>query len=72
MAIRPAPITYHCTSCHWSKTVHPKSDCLMPGIDDFEDCPKCGKQTLETTSASTLEKIILNTFESINKITKNP
>ena len=53
MPVRPAPITYTCPSCHWSKTVTPRSDALMPG-EFFTSCPKCGHGYLETRNASVL------------------
>ena len=51
MPIPPRPHTYRCPACHWSKTVAPRSDVLMPGIDHFEACPACGHQPLETQAA---------------------
>ena len=50
MSIRPSPRTYFCPSCHWSKTVAPRSDALMPG-EFFTACPKCGHGELETRDA---------------------
>lgn len=41
MPIRPFPVTYHCPRCGWSKTVHPRSDALIPG-EFFDVCPDCG------------------------------
>ena len=53
LQIAPPPITYTCPSCHWSKTVTPRSDALLPG-EFFVRCPKCGHGDLETRNASVL------------------
>ena len=53
MPIRPATTSYTCPSCHWSKTVTPRSDTLLPG-EFFVRCPKCGHGDLETRNASVL------------------
>ncbi|MYZ51252.1 hypothetical protein F5985_03635 [Malikia spinosa] len=52
MPIPPRPHTYCCPACHWSKTVAPRSDVLMPGIDHFDVCPACGHSPLQTQTAS--------------------
>lgn len=52
MPIPPRPHTYRCTACHWSKTVAPRSDALIRGIDHFDACPTCGHRPLETQAAS--------------------
>lgn len=51
MPIPPRPHTWRCPACHWSKTVMPRSDVLMLGIDHFDACPDCGHQPLETQAA---------------------
>ena len=54
MPIRPSPSTYTCPSCHWSKTVAPRSDALMPG-EFFSACPKCGRSPLQHRPAGAVE-----------------
>lgn len=54
MPIPPPPHTYHCPACHWSKTVAPSSDVLLPGVDHFSACPQCSHAPLETKAASGL------------------
>lgn len=53
MAVRPPPLTYRCPACHWSRTVAPRSDALISGIDHFRACPDCGHSPLETRAAGT-------------------
>ena len=53
MPIPPPPRTYTCPACHWSQTVHPRSDVLLAGVDHFDACPRCGHQPLQTRRAST-------------------
>jgi hypothetical protein len=53
MAVRPSPLTYRCPGCHWSRTVTPRSDVLIPGIDHLRACPDCGHCPLETRAAGT-------------------
>lgn len=50
MPIPPAPRIYTCPACHWSKTVAPRSDALMPG-DYFDTCPTCGHAPLQSKRA---------------------
>ena len=50
MPIRPPPTTYVCPVCGWTKTVAPRSDCLMPG-DSFVACPACSHEPLEQRAA---------------------
>lgn len=45
MPILPAPSTYHCPACGWSKTVAPRSDAWMPD-ELFTACPVCQHQPL--------------------------
>ena len=52
MPIRPQPTTYSCPAWHWSKTVAPRSDALMPG-EFFSACPSCGHAPLATKRANT-------------------
>ncbi len=56
MPISPPPIIYTCPSCHWSKTVAPKSDALMLG-DFFDACPKCGNTALEARQVSAIDSL---------------
>ena len=51
MPIRPHPVTYACPACHWSKTVAPRSDALMPG-EFFSACPRCRHAPLDRKTAS--------------------
>lgn len=51
MPIPPRPHAYRCPACGWSKTVVPRSDVLMRGIDHFDACPACGHQPLEMQAA---------------------
>ena len=51
MPIRPQPTTYSCPACHWSKTVTPRSDTLMPG-EFFSVCPRCRHAPLDRKTAS--------------------
>lgn len=57
MAIRPQPTTWRCHHCGWSKTVHPRSDALMPG-EHFHACPDCGRAPLERRAASAIEQAV--------------
>ena len=51
MPIRPHPTTYTCPACHWSKTVAPRSDALMPG-EFFSACPRCRHSPLDRKTAT--------------------
>ena len=51
MPIPPSPATYTCPACHWSKTVAPRSDALMPG-EFFSACPHCRHAPLDRKTAS--------------------
>ena len=51
MPIPSRPHSYRCPTCGWTKTVVPRSDVLMPGIDHFDACPACGHRPLETQAA---------------------
>jgi predicted RNA-binding Zn-ribbon protein involved in translation (DUF1610 family) len=50
MPFRPAPITYSCPTCGWTKKVAPESDALRPG-EYFDHCPACGHPKLTMRSA---------------------
>lgn len=54
MPIRPPTTLYTCPSCHWSKTVAPRSDALMPG-EFFTVCPKCSHSPLQQRPAGAVE-----------------
>lgn len=54
MPIRPPPTTYSCPAGHWSKTVSPRSDALMPG-DFFNACPNCGHAPLKRKTANAVQ-----------------
>ena len=51
MPVRPAPTTYSCPVCGWSKTVSPRSDALEPG-DYYDQCPDCGCTELQASAAA--------------------
>lgn len=51
MPIPPSPTTYSCPACHWSKTVAPRSDALMPG-EFFSACPRCRHAPLDRKTAT--------------------
>ena len=51
MPIPPPPTTYSCPACHWSKTVAPRSDALMPG-EFFSACPRCRHAPLDRKRAN--------------------
>ncbi|CAD5375350.1 conserved hypothetical protein [Pseudomonas sp. OF001] len=55
MPIPPPPSTFRCTDCGWRRTVIPRSDALILGVDWFEHCPQCGSQTLQWRPASATE-----------------
>lgn len=57
MPIRPSPTTYTCPACHWSKTVTPRSDALMPG-EVFDVCPTCGHSPLRVRQAGKAESVL--------------
>lgn len=57
--IKPAPFTYTCKTCNWSKTVAPKSDVLILGFTVFRECPKCGGADLKHSKPSPLEYLRL-------------
>ena len=68
MPVRPPPRTYHCPACHWSRTVAPPSDALIPGIDYFHACPACGHHPLETRAASTTRATIAELAVQIKRL----
>ncbi len=70
MPIPPSPHTYHCPACGWSKTVAPRSDVLMPGIDHFNACPACGHSPLETQAASAARATIAGLAEQIKRLVR--
>ena len=49
MPTRPPPCKYQCPSCHWKKTVAPRSDAVILGYDCFDKCPQCGHAPLAMT-----------------------
>lgn len=54
MPLPPMPVSYRCTSCHWSKTLVPSSDALMPG-EYVTSCPQCGQVLLVVQPATAFE-----------------
>ena len=55
MPIRPQPFTFHCSTCGWCRTVIPRSDALLQGLDWFDRCPQCDSQPLQWRSATATE-----------------
>ncbi|MDO5291085.1 MAG: hypothetical protein Q4F13_15865 [Pseudomonadota bacterium] len=43
MPIAPPPTTFTCPQCGWQKTAFPRSDVLVPGVDVWDACPRCGQ-----------------------------
>ena len=68
MPIPPRPYTYRCPACYWSKTVAPRSDVLMRGIDHFDACPACGHKPLETQAASAARATIAGLAEQVRRM----
>lgn len=71
MAVRPPPLTYRCPACHWSRTVTPRSDALIPGIDHFRACPDCGHSPLETRAAGTARATIAELADEIKRLLRS-
>lgn len=71
MPVRPRPITYRCPACHWSKTVAPCSDALLPGIDHFSVCPACGHHPLETQAASPAGASLVELSDRIKRLLRS-
>lgn len=57
MPLRPKPSTFTCPACGWRKTTAPRSDAVLPGLDWFVSCPKCGNEDLAVRKANVLEAI---------------
>ena len=68
MPVPPRPHTYHCPACHWSKTVAPRSDALVYGIDYFPACPACGHSPLETQAASPVQVSLAKLAEQVKRL----
>lgn len=68
MPIAPRPHTYRCPACGWSKTIAPRSDVLMPGIDHVRACPACGHQPLETQVASPARAALAGLADQIGRL----
>ena len=68
MPLPPPPVTYRCLACHWSKTVMPRSDALMRGIDYFDACQACGHGPLETQAASAARATVAALAEQIKRM----
>ncbi len=67
MPLPPPPLTYRCPSCHWSKTVVPRSDVLMLGIDHFRACPACGDQPLRSEPAGKVGVMVAELAQQIGR-----
>jgi len=70
MPIPPRPHAYRCPACGWSKTVVPRSDVLMPGIDHFDACPACGHRPLETQIASPARAALAGLADQIRRLVR--
>lgn len=57
--IKPQPFTYICPCCGWKKTVAPTSDVMVPGVNYFDSCQKCGHPELETRAAGVIDVALL-------------
>lgn len=57
MCVAPKPWAFYCPACRWRQAVFPRSDCLHPGLDWFDSCPKCGHAPLERKGVSVLETL---------------
>ena len=68
MPVRPPPLTYRCPACHWSRTVAPRSDALIAGIDHFRACPACGHGPLEMQAASAARATIVELAEQVRRM----
>lgn len=52
MPMPSPPMTYRCSLCHWSKTISPRSDALLPGEVPVEVCPNCSHSPIDATKAN--------------------
>lgn len=68
MPVQPQPFTYSCSACRWSKTVAPRSDVLMPGVDHFDACPACGHRPLKTQTAGVTRATLAGLAEQIKHL----
>lgn len=67
MPVRPLPVTYHCPACHWSRTVAPHSDALIPGCDYFHTCPACCHRPFKTAQWRLLTNEAVDSLEQTIK-----
>lgn len=67
MPIPPLPTTYTCPACHWSKTVAPRSDALMPG-EYFSACPRCRHAPLDRKRASAVEATLDGLADALKRL----
>lgn len=68
MPIPPLPRTYTCPTCHWSRTVAPRSDAMIPGLDHFRACPACGHGPLEMQPASAARATLAELADQIKRL----
>ena len=68
MPIQPRQTTYSCPACNWSKTIAPRNDVLMPGIDHFDACPACGHSPLQTQAASPARASLAELADQIKRL----
>ena len=67
MPIPQSPVIYSCPACHWSKTVAPRSDALMPG-DFFNTCPACCHAPLATKKANAAQAALGDLTDSLKRL----
>lgn len=67
MPIPPRPSTFQCPKCNWRKTVTPRSDALVTGVDWFSECPECGYSPLQRSSASQTDIFVKKVKDLFNK-----
>jgi len=67
MPIPPHPTAYSCPACHWSKTVAPRSDALMPG-DFLDACPNCGHAPLAIKRANAAQAALGQLTDAIKRL----
>lgn len=62
------PLTFSCRTCSWKKTTtHQVSDVRLPGLDHFEQCPRC-RGEVETHRASLPEVMMAKMDKAFGKI----
>lgn len=67
MILQTSLITPYCTHCDWSTIVAPSSDVLTPGVDHFDNCPRCGQTLASPPPQASLEMGIAQVFNTLEK-----